>query len=147
MVDAPSVAEVMSAPVVTVRDTDTVWQAVDQFMVSGLRHLVVVDGARTLVGVLSDRVAMGECRTAALTLRTRQVTEVLQSYTQVPCEVTPALNVREAARLMLARGDDALPVVDAERRPVGIVTGSDLLRALRDVSLEQPEESEQPSGT
>jgi CBS domain-containing protein len=39
---------------------------------------------------------------------------------------------------MLAAGVDALPVVDADDRVVGLVTGSDLLRLLADAGRDSP---------
>jgi len=42
--------------------------------------------------------------------------------------VSPDATVVETARLMLARGISAVPVVDADNRPVGVVTEGDLMR-------------------
>ena len=50
-----SVHDFMSAPLVIVRDYDTIWHALDRFVQTGLHHLVVLDPEDALVGVLDDR--------------------------------------------------------------------------------------------
>jgi CBS domain-containing protein len=42
--------------------------------------------------------------------------------------VSPETTVVETARLMLARGISAVPVVDADNRPIGVVSEGDLMR-------------------
>ena len=49
------VRDVMSSPLVIVRDYDTIWHAVDRFVQTGLHHLVVLDSEDVLVGVLECR--------------------------------------------------------------------------------------------
>jgi CBS domain-containing protein len=43
---------------------------------------------------------------------------------------------------MLDASVDALPVVDAHNRVVGLVTGSDLLRLLADTAKDSPEDAQ-----
>jgi CBS domain-containing protein len=43
---------------------------------------------------------------------------------------------------MLDASVDALPVVDAHNRVVGLVTGSDLLRLLADTATDSPEDAQ-----
>ena len=47
-----------------------------------------------------------------------------------PPVVGEEASVAEAARLMRRTGVDAVAIVDADRRPIGIVTGSDLVTIL-----------------
>ena len=55
--------------------------------------------------------------------------------------VTTRTTAAEAAGAMLAAGVDALPVVDADDRVVGLVTGSDLLRLLADAGSDSPSDA------
>jgi acetoin utilization protein AcuB len=43
---------------------------------------------------------------------------------------TPATEIRDIARVMLEQDIRAIPILDGTRRPIGIVTVTDLLRGL-----------------
>ena len=83
--------------------------AVERFLASGVRHLVVLSGRRC-VGVLSDRHVIAAWPLDPLGLRLRRVGEVLQE--EFPA-VAPTCPVALAAELMVEHRVDALPVVDA----------------------------------
>jgi CBS domain-containing protein len=90
----------MGGPAVTVSVGAMLDEALLKMVRAGLRHLAVVDGGGHCLGVLSDRAIAAAWAT---------------DYT---------------ARLMGASGVDAVAVVDDQGRPVGLVTGSDLVRLL-----------------
>ncbi len=124
----------MSAPLVIVRDYDTIWHAVDRFVQSGLHHLVVLDPEDALVGVLDDRGVLAEWPLDAAGLHHRTIGELLRSREiagagGVP-RTHPAVSVRQAGLLMLDLRVDALAVVDDLGRVVGILTSTDLVRSL-----------------
>jgi CBS domain-containing protein len=104
---------------------------------SGLRHLVVVSGHRC-VGVLSDR-HVAAWPFGELSRRAQIVLDLLGDTRP---SVTARTTAAEAARAMLDAGVDALPVVDAHNRVVGLVTGSDLLRLLADTAKDSPEDAQ-----
>lgn len=53
--------------------------------------------------------------------------------TKDPCTVTPASSVREAAELMRAEDVGLVPVVDTDRRLIGVVTDRDIaIRCIAD---------------
>lgn len=56
---------------------------------------------------------------------------VLDAMTKDPTSVTPETNLAEVERLLERHGWNALPVVEAERRLVGVVSSLDLLKAFR----------------
>jgi CBS domain-containing protein len=62
--------------------------------------------------------------------------------TQVGRDGSRETTAAEAARAMLDASVDALPVVDAHNRVVGLVTGSDLLRLLADTATDSPEDAQ-----
>ena len=90
-----------------------------------VRHVCVTDDEGRLVGIASDRdiLVLGEDRYAAATA----LSEVM---TPQPVTRTIEAPVQELAELMLSMHIEAVPIIDGERRPIGIVTSSDLLRAL-----------------
>ena len=122
----------MSAPVVIVRDYDTIWHAVDRFATTGLHHLVVLGPEDQLVGVLDDRSVLAEWPLDAAGMHHRTIGELLRSQEggrAVP-RTHPAVTLRRAGLLMLDLNVDALAVADDYGKVVGIVTSTDLIRSL-----------------
>jgi acetoin utilization protein AcuB len=91
----------------------------------GLRHVTVVEDGN-LVGILSER-----------DLRNHwgylDRTSVDVAMTRNPITIPPAAHVADAARTLLYHRVGSLPVVSAGK-VVGIITTTDLLKALLDVS-------------
>lgn len=91
----------------------------------GFRHAPVTDAAGRLLGIVSDR----DLREHKGYLSTTLVSAAM---------VEPAIAVgacdpiEQATRLMRSHKIGALPVVDGERRVIGIITESDLLDAMLD---------------
>jgi CBS domain-containing protein len=133
-----SVHDVMSAPLVIVRDYDTIWHAVDRFVQTGLHHLVVLDPEDALVGVLEDRGVLAEWPLDAAGMHHRTIGELLRSRDIAGSggapRTHPAVSVRQAGLLMLDLRVDALAVVDDFGTVVGILTSTDLIRSLVDDS-------------
>jgi CBS-domain-containing membrane protein len=128
-----TVSEIMSSPLVVVRDRDTVRRAIDRFVTTDLHHLVVLDADDRLVGVLDDRAVLAEWPLDVTGARHRTVGELMRGRADrfgANARTSPATSLRVAGRRMLELGLDALPVLDDLGAVVGIVTGSDLLRSL-----------------
>jgi acetoin utilization protein AcuB len=92
----------------------------------GFKHLPVVETKRVL-GVITDR----DVRQRAAHLDDTLVETVM---TADPVTVSPDTTIEEAASLMLVKRIGCLPVVQ-DGGLVGIITTSDLLRALLDIAL------------
>lgn len=133
-----TVGRIMSQPAVSVDAQETAWVALQRLTTSGLRHLVVVSGDRC-VGVLSDRHVAAAWPFGELSRRTQIVLDLLGDTRP---SVTARTTAAEAALAMLDAGVDALPVVDAHNRVVGLVTGSDLLRLLADTATDSSEDAQ-----
>ena len=123
-----AVADVMSRPVLTVEEGETLWDAWQLLFVSGLRHLVVLDANGASLGVLSDRSILAEVPATSEHLSERRVRDVLAMVPLV--SVGPADPPLTAARVMATNSVEAVPVIDAAGRIVGIVTESDIVRWL-----------------
>jgi CBS domain-containing protein len=117
------VQDIMTVNVETTAPATSAEEAWAAMKRQSIRHLIVKEGSR-LVGVLSTRDLGGE-RGAALR-RDRTVADLMATHVAT---VSAAETVRKAANIMRGRTIGSLVVVDG-RRPVGIVTMSDLLDVL-----------------
>lgn len=136
------VREWMSTDPVTVPPSKQVRDARRMMHRYGIRHLPVVDPARRLVGIVSDRdVRIDE---QALERTLARLTSVCVAViaeaagdersveavmSRSPHVVTPDDTVEVAARLMLSRRVSALPVVDEDGGLLGVITTTDCLLA------------------
>lgn len=131
------VKEWMSSPVTVVERDTSVADAYNTMMQRGIRRLPVVDG-ECLVGI----VTLGDLREArpspASSLSIYELNYLLakltvgQVMTYDPYTVTPTTPIQQATRIMLDHKVSGLPVVDAEGKPVGIITETDVFRMIVD---------------
>ena len=143
-------SEVMTSDVITVAPEDSWLTAVRTIEEHHVHALPVVDGARRVVGIIAEsdlmareerldpghgRIGMPRPRDA----RRAKAMTVRDAMSRRCVTVTPETPLGEAARTMHRRRVGRLPVVDADRRLVGIVTRSDLLSVFlrEDTELEQ----------
>ncbi|MCP5279167.1 MAG: CBS domain-containing protein [Thiobacillus sp.] len=121
--------QVMSRSVLTMRTEDTVEAAWRQLMARGVRQAPVLEPARGVVGLVSERELLTvidlEDKTPTGGLA-RPVREVMVS--PVIC-ADPVTDIRRIARVLLDSDLSALPVVDESGRLAGIVSRGDILRA------------------
>lgn len=89
------------------------------------RHAPVVASDGRLLGMVSDR----DLREQKGFLTSTKVTAVIS---EPAIALKPEDPIEDAAHIMLEHHIGALPVVDSERRVVGILTSDDLLRAFLD---------------
>jgi CBS domain-containing protein len=152
-----NVATLMSTNIVSVLPSTTLADAVRIMLAQRVSGLPVLEGDGRLVGMITEgdllrrtelesegkqpswlKAFLTPSRVAADYVAThgRHVSEVM---TPNPIHVTPATDLAEVARLMLHKHVKRLPVVEAGRM-VGIVSRSDVLRALARKLVDMPEE-------
>ena len=111
-----------------------------------LRHIPIMEDGR-LVGILTDRDVGRVAPSILLGLspqeynRVFEDTPVVKVMTRNLYRTTPEAPLAEAVHLLYNHKLGCLPVLEGERL-VGIITVSDMLRALRDL-IANPESSEQ----
>lgn len=125
----------MTSRVVTVGFDDTLATVREIFAQASFHHLLVVDEGK-LQGVVSDRDLLRaispfidsvvESARDLGTLNKR----VHQIMSRKPLTLRPESSLSEAVALFLANTISCIPIVDAEFRPVGIVSWRDVLRYL-----------------
>jgi len=142
----------MQAPVVTARSDSGLREAIRLLAEHGLRRLPVVDGQGQLAGLLAvDDLVLVLARELFL-LRSPLVaqrakvevhasepaTRMLREYFQREVvTATPDATAAEIARLMEHHAVGAVVIVDADRRPLGIITDRDLLARAASLSHSQ----------
>lgn len=122
-----TVRDMMVPNVKTLHEDDSISLASWEMVVLEIRHIPVVDRARRVVGIMSDRDVLlaaakhpGEMTLSVEQAMTRDV--------RVISATTPAM---DAAAYLLESKHGALPVVDAEGVLVGIVTTTDFVELAR----------------
>lgn len=129
-----TLANIMTARVVTVNLDDTVDHIRDLFGRHGFHHLLVVDNGHA-VGLISDRDLLknlspfigklSERQQDAFCLRRRAHQVMTRSLIWAP----PDTSIIDAVTLLLAHDISCLPVLDEHHHVMGIVTWRDLLRS------------------
>jgi len=104
---------------------DTLGKARELMTAGGFRRLPVVEGDKRLVGMVSER----DVRQHLGYLAQTRVNAAMASS---PISIPESETAESAARLMLQYKIGGLPVTD-EGRVIGIVTTTDLLKALLNV--------------
>lgn len=129
------VSQYMTPNPATIRPNDSLRTAID-LMVQVGRRLPVIDQDGTLAGIVTDRdlrLAMNSPlvphtqKEGEKLLKNAKVKEVM---TYPVLTIGPDVWVDQAAAVMLENNISGLPVVDKRNRLVGIISVSDLLRAL-----------------
>ncbi|MFL0798297.1 MAG: CBS domain-containing protein [Cellvibrionaceae bacterium] len=123
--------QLMSESVITLPASFTLAEAWSHFQQYGYRHFPVVNGRNKLVGILSDRdffrVTSKLQTTTAISLERTHVKDIMTARVLT---ATPDIHIRELAEVMLGHRIGAMVFVGGEQSVVGILTRTDILRAL-----------------
>jgi CBS domain-containing protein len=117
----------MSKPTVTIEARALLDRALRKMITKGLRHLAVVDEDGRCLGMLSDRTIAAAWATDYEALSRQTVMTALDLE---PAVLSEHCAVVDAARIMRRTGTDAVAVIDGDRRPIGVITGSNLVSLL-----------------
>lgn len=129
------IAQIMKSPAISVELDDPLKLVKDIFDGSGFRHLLVCEHSQ-LVGVISERDLLRAISPHVNThvYTTRDLATLNQRVHQIvkrqPLCLQAHASVGDAVRLFNANRIGCIPVVDEARKPLGVVTRSDILRAL-----------------
>lgn len=117
----------MSHAPITIRDDTNYWKASEIMQQEDLHHIPVINDNEAVVGILTRR----DLKIAAMHFGEApvEVSEVMHSPVVT---IKPGELLSEAAKQMIDNRIGGLPVLDANDRIVGILTETDLHRALID---------------
>jgi acetoin utilization protein AcuB len=134
------VDDIMSTRLVTVEMDDRLETALRIFSNAPLHHLLVIEEGR-LVGVVSDRdlyrAISPNINTAAETDKDRATLHkyIHQIMSREPIFLSSGASLDEAITILAERPISCIPIVGAQRHPVGIISWRDILRAIKDHQL------------
>jgi len=157
-----SVQEIMTKQVICLEPQDNLARAIDILHTEEFRHIPIMDEQAKFVGLVSDRDILRNLpfagrRPLSPPKRFREHLFATDSWTkslQLPLEsimvrkvlhILPGCSVCEAAEILYRKKINCLPVVDEHEKIRGIVTVTDLMRALLAV-YEPTEKADSPQG-
>ena len=124
--------DLMTSPVTWLPSDSTLLEAWMVMKRKGIHHLPVTSMHGALVGLVSDRDLLPcahelESSSSPGPSSEHTLAQVMSNHV---LSAIPTTELREIARLMLDEYVSAIPIVDNSRHPVGILTTSDILRAI-----------------
>ena len=128
------VRDCMSTPPIAIGPDSMYHEALRITQAHGLHHLPVVNAQGALVGIVAERDML-----LAASHYVQSAVDIAEFMHRDVITVTPDMLMEEAVTLMLDHQIGSLPVTDAERRLVGIITKSDIFKAFLDVQRERDE--------
>jgi len=126
-----TVGAIMQRPVETLPAAASLDAALHLFARAGFHHVPLLDEHGRLTGIISDRDVL-RARVRGMEGE-HPLAEIMQ---RAVLTTVPHAELRLVARVMLEQRIGALPVLDAEDQLAGILSRSDLLRALAELPLE-----------
>lgn len=133
-----TVKSVMTSNPYTIQDRDPVTDAQTLMRREKIHRLPVLNNARKLIGIVSEKDLLYATPSPATTLNVYEMSNLLSRLkvesvmTKKVITVTSGTLVEDAARILVDNNIGGLPVVD-DGTLVGIVTESDLFRLLIDL--------------
>jgi CBS domain-containing protein len=124
---ADTIAMLTPAEPVCLRETATVQEAIERMLGRRQAGVLVVDGEGRLTGIFTERDVLTRVAGQGRDSRSTALGEVM---TRDPEALGPGDRVAYAVHSMSVAGYRTVPLVDAARRPVGVVTVSDVIRWL-----------------
>lgn len=119
-------SQLMTTPVLTLPPEGTIGELRALFDQYGIGLVPIVDAGDQLIGIATK----GDISRQRVRFTDLAPQSVMTIANPKVLTATLDTNIRELARVLLAQDIRGLPVVDADRRVVGIVTRGDILRAL-----------------
>lgn len=128
------ISQIMTDNVIVARTNHSFSQVCRLFLEMGMHHLPVVDANDSIIGIISSYDVLKayrysvpdfpDCDDATLD-RHLSVTQLM---TANPATLTPSDTIGNAAELFVQLNIQALPIVDADNKVIGIISNRDIIR-------------------
>ncbi len=126
---ADKITLLLPAEPICVGETTTVHDAIAAMLARRQAGVLVLDGDGRLTGIFTERDVL--MRVVGRDLDTRR-TPLGAVMTREPEALSPRDRIAYALNRMSVAGYRTIPLIDAERRPIGVVTVTDVIRWLVD---------------
>jgi len=129
----------MSKPVITVKADDSMKMAIKLLDRHNIRSLPVMKQGN-LVGIITDRDLKKKSASDANSLEIHELKyllskiKVFEIMTKNPITIPSDFTLEETARILLENKISGAPVVDDQKKVIGIITRDDLLRVMTNLT-------------
>jgi CBS domain-containing protein len=117
--------EIMITPVITCQSNESLEQAARQMWDHDCGAIPIVNDKGTLVGMLTDRDICMAALHEGGALRDQPIHTAMS---KAVFAATPDVTVKELEALMAAQQVRRIPIINAENKPIGILSINDLVR-------------------
>src|SRR2546428_8464375 len=122
-----TIAVLSAAEPICLRPTSTVGEAVQAMLGKRQAGVLIVDGEGRLTGIFTERDVLRRVVCVGRDVATTPLSAGMTPRSQAP---SAGQRVAYAVHCMSVAGYRTVPLVDADRRPLGVVTGTDVIRWL-----------------
>jgi CBS domain-containing protein len=112
---------------ISLRETATVSDAIERMLARRQAGVLIVDAEGRLIGIFTERDVLTRVAGQGRDARQTRLGDVM---TREPEALSVSSRVAYAVHCMSVAGYRTVPLVDAEGRPIGIVTATDIIRWL-----------------
>lgn len=130
----------MTSSVISVKADASMLKVSKLMKEHGIKRVPVVDDDMKLIGIVSDRDIKEASPSKATTLDIHELSYLLSELkikdimTKDPVVVSPMDTIEQVALIMLEKKLTGLPVVDWEKKLVGIITEADIFKIFTEIS-------------
>lgn len=134
------IREWMTSSVISVKEDVSMLKVSKLMKEHGIKRVPVVDDENRLIGIVSDRDIKEASPSKATTLDIHELSYLLSELkirdimTKDPVSVSPMDTIEQVALIMLEKKLTGLPVVDWEKKLVGIITEADIFKIFTEIS-------------
>ena len=122
-----TIATLTPAAPVCLRESVTVHEAIERMLAERQAGVLVVDGEGRLSGIFTERDVLTRVAGQGRDPRSTRLGDVM---TRNPEALTARDRIAYAIHSMSVAGYRTIPLVDADGRPLGVITGTDVIRWL-----------------
>jgi acetoin utilization protein AcuB len=116
--------DIMSSPVQTMKSSSSIESAWALVTDKRFRHIPVVNDQNKPIGVISDRDLL---RDKSKETRAKKISDIMKPKLLTAKKETP---IRQIALILFSEKIGSMPIVDEKDNLIGIITRSDILRAV-----------------
>lgn len=130
----------MTTSVISAKEDSSMLKVSKLMKEHGIKRVPVVDDEMKLIGIVSDRDIKEASPSKATTLDIHELSYLLSELkirdimTKEPVSVSPMDTIEQVALIMLEKKLTGLPVIDWERKLVGMITEADIFKIFTEIS-------------